>query len=145
MSKPDLVQKALSMELGKVSDLEAMKVVELEALIAANQDAGDVVEAPKAKAKESDVLGSDPRTGKKIEIQLENGEGEVGRADVFGAVNGHTFNIKRGVKVTCDRWIYDHLKVQITEVTDVKFDDNGKPTGVTQSRLIPRYNISRFD
>ena len=88
MSKPDLVQKALSMELGKVSDLEAMKVVELEALIAANQDAGNVSEAPKDKTKESDVLGSDPRTGKKIEIQLENGEGEVGRADVFGAEIG---------------------------------------------------------
>ena len=139
-----MVQKALSMELGKVGDLEAMKVAELEALIAANQDAGNVSEAPKAKAKESDVLGSDPRTGKTIEIQIENGEGEAGRSDVFGSVNGHTFNIKRGVKVTCDRWIYDHLRSVIPEVEVQKFDDSGKPIG-TEITRIPRYNISRFD
>lgn len=144
MNKAELVAKALTMELGKAADLEVMKVAELEQLIAANEEAGPAP-AKKSKFVETEDLGSDPRTGKQLEIQIEVGDGDIGKADVFGGVNGHTFMIKRGHKVTVDRWIYDHLKEQITEITDVKFDPNGRPTGETETRHIPRYNISRFD
>jgi hypothetical protein len=141
MAKADLVQKALQMELGTQESLEGLKVAELEALIAANSEAGSPDTSKKA---ETEDFGADPRTGKEVEFQVEFGDGEIGKQDVFCAVNGHTVNIKRGQKVKGDKWIVDHLKSVSSEITESVVDKNGIPTGETMIRSVPRFNVTVY-
>ena len=58
-------------------------------------------DAPKSvdtkKVQDIDHKADDAISGDKAEVTIHAGEGELGRQAVFLAINGHGFNIPRGV------------------------------------------------
>lgn len=72
------------------------------------------------KAAKIDVTDNgDNMTGDRVEIVIHQGEGEPGRQAVFLAINGHGFNIPRGVPVSVPAEVAEVLENATMVVYDI--------------------------
>lgn len=71
-------------------------------------DAPQATAAPRAKTIAVADAG-DNMTGDKLELTIHAGEGELGRQAVFLSINGHGFNIPRGIPCVVPSEVVDIL------------------------------------
>lgn len=74
-------------------------------------------------------------SGKKVEITIHQGEGDMGREDIFVGINGYAYQIKRGERVT--------VPVEVKEVIENALTIHQEYTkaGVVE-RKVPRHTMS---
>lgn len=99
-------------------------------------DAPLVVEVKKA----ADIAVSDhadAMTGERLEVVIQAGEGAIGKQPVFLAINGHGFNVPRGIPV--------HLPVEVVEILDNATQvvyEHDQATDKMLEREVKRYSYS---
>lgn len=133
---------ALLVAAGIAEDqLAGKSAAELTAIAAENGVSIDSVPAVVAPSKRAE---DDPRTGKLIKCRIEYSTDPGGREDVYGSVNGYNFLAKRGQEIMLDEGFVDHLESIVITDTEVKLDQNGKPTGEILEVNRNRFQVTRL-
>ncbi|CUI05491.1 hypothetical protein [Massilia antarctica] len=78
----------------------------------------------------------DNLTGEKVQVTIANGAGELGRQAVFLSINGHGFNVPRGVP--CDVPIEVAAILENATMTEYEAGANG----ATIEREVQRFSYS---
>lgn len=77
---------------------------------------------------------ADAMTGERVEVNIQPGEGEVGKQAVFLSINGHPMNIPRGIPV--------NLPIEAVEILDNATQvvyEHDKASGKMLEREVKRF------
>ncbi len=91
-------------------------------------------EAPKEKGVEVKAKTTgNGLSGQKVDITIHNGEGDAGKLPVDVGINGYTWRIKRGIRVTVPREVVGALQNAVQDSYD--------SSGVTRTP-VPRFPMT---